>query len=517
MASITYTIPIGVELASYIDPQGTQTVGTTSWAFNKPGNISLTLFSFSDDGGSGFDTSNGPEGIITGFELKVPLLGVPTVVLEASNVSGDQDGILKEITLQDFLAKLAVSADAAAEYLLSGKDEVFGTSGKDLLQGFASDDQLSGDAGDDTLIGGPGIDTQSGGIGNDTFVFNAGDGGATHEIIYGGDGTDTIRFDVSVSIPFFGMDQIERLQFGAAATVETSQFIGDHVSNLTIIGSAGANTLSFKLLTEAFDVTYDPVFDFSTYAFQSWGPEDRFLVTGTASADLIRGPRVAASIDGGFGDDYIIGGVGGDSLTGGAGADTLAGGKGSDTYVADGLDEILESAGGGLDTILSAGSFSLSGHAYVENLALANASAKTSAKLTGNALANTITGDAGANTLAGGLGKDVLDGKAGTDSFVFNTALSKTANVDAVKAFSVKDDTIRLENAVFKALGKAGKFASDKFHKGKSAADAEDRIVYDSKTGALYYDPDGVGGAGQVKFAVLSKKLALTHADFVVI
>jgi Ca2+-binding RTX toxin-like protein len=111
----------------------------------------------------------------------------------------------------------------------------------------------------------------------------------------------------------------------------------------------------------------------------------------------------------------------------------------------------------------------------------------------------------------------VLDGKAGTDSFVFNTALSKTANVDTVKAFSVKDDTIRLENAVFKALGKAGKFASDKFHKGKSAADAQDRIVYDSKTGALYYDPDGVGGASQIKFAVLSKNLKLAYHDFVVI
>jgi Ca2+-binding RTX toxin-like protein len=507
MATINYNTPIGVELASYIDPAGMQTKATKEWTITKPTlNVSLVLTTT-----GAFDLMNGT-GTIDGFQVKTPLLGgVPTAVVTASNVSFDQD-----ITLEAFLAKLAVSADAAAEYLLSADDEVIGSTGKDLLQGFAGDDQLFGAAEDDTLVGGPGFDSQSGGIGNDTFIFNAGDGGATHEIVSGDDGTDTLRFEGSVTVPVFFMDQIERLQFGAAATVETSQFIGDHVSGLTIIGSAGANTLSFKLLTEAFMVTYDPVFDFSTYAFQSWGPEDRFLVTGTASADLIRGPRVAASIDGGLGDDYIIGGAGGDSLTGGTGADTLAGGKGSDTYVADGLDEILESAGGGLDTILTAGSFSLSGHAYVENLALANAAAKTSAKLTGNALANTITGDAGANTLAGGLGKDVLDDGARKDLFLFNTALGKT-NVDTIVKYSVKDDTVRLENKVFKALGKAGKLDSDAFHKGKGAADAEDRVIYDSKTGALYYDPDGVGGAAQVKFAVLSKKLALTHADFVVI
>ena len=59
---------------------------------------------------------------------------------------------------------------------------------------------------------------------------------------------------------------------------------------------------------------------------------------------------------------------------------------------------------------------------------------------------------------------------------------------------------------MFKALKKTGKLGSDTFHKGKAAADAEDRVIYDSKTGALYYDPDGVGGASQIKFAVLSKK-----------
>jgi Ca2+-binding RTX toxin-like protein len=286
MAQIKYNIPIGVELASYIDPAGTQTKTAKEWTITKAGsNIAVVLTTEGT-----FDTAAGT-GTINGFQVKTPLLGgVPTVVLEASTVSGDQDGILKEITLEGFLAKLAVSAEAAAEYLLSGKDDVIGSTGKDLLRGFEGNDFLDGGNDQDTLIGGAGNDFINPGLGDDLIVFNAGDGGPAIEQVYDAGGTDTIRFNGSISVPVFKMDQIERLEFGAAATVETSQFIGEQVENLVIIGSAGENVLSFKLLTEAFMVTYDPVFDFSTYAFQSWGPEDRFLVTGTASADLIRGP-----------------------------------------------------------------------------------------------------------------------------------------------------------------------------------------------------------------------------------
>ncbi len=55
------------------------------------------------------------------------------------------------------------------------------------------------------------------------------------------------------------------------------------------------------------------------------------------------------------------------------------------------------------------------------------------------------------------------------------------------------------------------------FVKATKAQDAEDRIVYDRKTGALYYDQDGSGSKAQVKIAMLNKNLALTHNDFFVI
>jgi serralysin len=52
---------------------------------------------------------------------------------------------------------------------------------------------------------------------------------------------------------------------------------------------------------------------------------------------------------------------------------------------------------------------------------------------------------------------------------------------------------------------------------GAAAQDAQDRIIYNSATGALLYDSDGVGGAAAVQFAELSAGLALTNLDFLVV
>src|SRR3954469_16951784 len=50
----------------------------------------------------------------------------------------------------------------------------------------------------------------------------------------------------------------------------------------------------------------------------------------------------------------------------------------------------------------------------------------------GNASAQIIQGNAGANVINGGLGNDMLYGLGGADSFLFDTALNASTNVDAV-------------------------------------------------------------------------------------
>jgi Ca2+-binding RTX toxin-like protein len=50
-----------------------------------------------------------------------------------------------------------------------------------------------------------------------------------------------------------------------------------------------------------------------------------------------------------------------------------------------------------------------------------------------------------------------------------------------------------------------------------TAGDADDRIVYNTTTGTLYYDPDGTGAAAATAFAVLSTQPTLTAGDFLIV
>jgi aryl-phospho-beta-D-glucosidase BglC (GH1 family) len=137
----------------------------------------------------------------------------------------------------------------------------------------------------------------------------------------------------------------------------------------------------------------------------------------------------------------------------------------------------------------------------------------------GNLGKDTLFGAGGNDSLYGGSGNDVLKGDKGQDTFIFDTKPERSRNGDKILDFSVKDDSFWLDNKVFTTLGsgsaaKPRKLKADMFSQGKSAQDKEDRIIYDSKQGILYYDPDGTGSKAQVKFATLAKSLKLTYHDF---
>jgi Ca2+-binding RTX toxin-like protein len=134
----------------------------------------------------------------------------------------------------------------------------------------------------------------------------------------------------------------------------------------------------------------------------------------------------------------------------------------------------------------------------------------------GNAVNNLIVGNAGNNVVNGGFGNDILRGLGGADTFFFSTVLNAVHNVDRIDDFSVPADTIRLENSIFTGLA-AGVLGANAFHIGAATADAFDRIVYNSTTGALSFDADGVGGTAGIQFAHLATGLGLTHADFAVV
>jgi Ca2+-binding RTX toxin-like protein len=63
----------------------------------------------------------------------------------------------------------------------------------------------------------------------------------------------------------------------------------------------------------------------------------------------------------------------------------------------------------------------------------------------------------------------------------------------------------------------AGGLAASRFATGTAAKDADDRIIYDTGSGKLYFDGDGSGSGAQILFALLPDKPALDAGDFIVI
>lgn len=236
-----------------------------------------------------------------------------------------------------------------------------------------------------------------------------------------------------------------------------------------------------------------------------YGGEDHDWLDGGTENDTLYGGSGNDSLYGRKGDDYLNGDADNDRLAGEAGNDRLYGGTGHDRLYGGTENDRLY-GGSGNDMLY--------GESGMDRLY----GDTSNDKLYGNAGNDTLYGGSGNDTLYGGSGNDGLSGGAGRDTFVFDVRPHKTLNVDRIYDFNVTYDSIFLENSVFKVgkgtLAKPQKISSDMFTVGKHAADAQDRIIYDKSTGALYYDADGTGGSVQVRFAVLQKNLKLTYHDF---
>src|SRR5205823_11046111 len=78
------------------------------------------------------------------------------------------------------------------------------------------------------------------------------------------------------------------------------------------------------------------------------------------------------------------------------------------------------------------------------------------------------------------------------------------ANADTIGSFDVSWDRIQLDAAAFANIGAAGRFSAGdvRFYSAPGATgghDADDRIIYDTSSGQLWYDADGNGpGAAQL-------------------
>ena len=234
--------------------------------------------------------------------------------------------------------------------------------------------------------------------------------------------------------------------------------------------------------------------------------------------------------------DTVTGGAGADRLEGDLYGNVLIGKGGGDTYIVNNAgDRVIETSGGGTDTVIASVNHILSGN--VENLvgqgtgAIALTGNSLANRLTGNTASNKLSGGAGNDILSGGfgndklmggLGKDVLAGGAGKDIFVFDSKPNAKTNLDKIVDFNVRDDSIWLDNKYMAKLGKGTplkplKLNAKFFTIGDKAKDANDYLIYNAKKGILFYDADGAGTKAAAAIATLKKGLKLTYADFFVI
>jgi Ca2+-binding RTX toxin-like protein len=278
-------------------------------------------------------------------------------------------------------------------------------------------------------------------------------------------------------------------------------------------------------------------------------PESRLIILDNEITYALSDDLTYINVLGNIQNNQITGNSGDNTLDGNAGVDTLAGGTGNDAYVVDqpndfpGLigDTIVEQAGEGTDTVYSYVGYALGAH--IENLILfdnpdipltqviSGIGNNLNNVVTGNQHDNDLYGGAGKDTVSGGLGndllhgdagRDILKGGAGRDIFVFDTKPNKATNLDRITDYNVKEDTLWLDNAIFKKLGRGSednprKINKSYFEVGSKAGDKNDYILYNSKTGVLSYDADGSGRGKAVEIAQLSKNLKLTFNDVFIV
>jgi VCBS repeat-containing protein len=390
------------------------------------------------------------------------------------------------------------------------------------------------DSDGDILRGTKGIDTIfAGGIGSDLYLVD--DAGDTI-VETAGNGTAD-RVAAFVSFALAADDDIEILSTASAAGKAAINLTGNILSQ-TIVGNAGNNILhdggvggadtmvgldgndtyvvynSGDVIVEFLNEGTDRVSSGVDYTLGK-AVHVELLTTTSATATYavnLTGNAFAQTIRGNAGDNVLHDG-------GTGAADTLSGGKGDDFYqIYNSGDTIVELDGEGADRVSAAVDFVLTAGASVEYLNTTSLLSAFSVDLTGNALVQLVRGNQGVNTLDGGGGEDVLYGMGGADNFRFSTALGGD-NIARIADFAAGTDKVHLDDAIFTALTTLGALDANAFKDTAAGAkDADDRIIYNSDTGALAYDADGSGTAfANIRFATITGSPLLTAADFVVV
>jgi serralysin len=318
-----------------------------------------------------------------------------------------------------------------------------------------------------------------------------------YRAIWDGGGKDTYDFSN------FGTDQVIDLRAGGWSTISADLlgggFYGLDSSGLTILDSDGQP----KIFTARGNLANPDLYHGST----------RSLIENASAGsgdDFVFGNELANLLKGNAGNDALFGGKGADVLDGGDGSDTA---RYLDGFGAINVNLARGTAAGGAaegDTFVS-----------IENVW----GTSRSDRIVGSSAANQLVGFGGADRLSGGGGRDFLNGGdgrdtltggAGSDRFVFDSLPDTALNLDTLNDFKPGTDALVFSLALFSSLAATGTLSAGAFWSGAgviAAHDADDRLIYDSTSGALWYDADGTGKGEAAEVAVLIGHPALVYQD----
>ena len=384
------------------------------------------------DGGGGFDTF-----IVSGAKANYAITFLNATQVQISDSVGGRDGIdiltnIVEIRFSDVTVTVSNLLSAGGLPNL-----INGTIGDDSLVGTAGNDALNGLAGNDTLNGGDGFDTLAGGAGDDIYVVDTAMDTLTE---LANDGKDTLQSSVTIGFLASNIENITLTGVNAinATGNDLANAITGNSANNIFSGGRGNDTFEGAGGTDTVVLT-GVKSDYSIAVLSANSIAVTDLTAGRDGTDTISNvtnvqfsdglETVAALIVAHAGDATILGTAGDDAdlrgtagndrIDGGFGNDKMTGGAGNDTYLIDSaLDNVVEEAIGGFDTIVSTVSVSLLA-SNVENLTL---SGNRSIDGTGNSLNNFMVGNAFANKLDGRLGSDRMYGGGGNDTYYLNLA-----------------------------------------------------------------------------------------------
>ncbi|MEQ1598054.1 MAG: hypothetical protein ABL880_01680 [Methylotenera sp.] len=454
-------------------------------------------------GGKGDDTyivrggetiiENANEGIDT--QILSYNTGIPTAFLIDPNSEIENFILANDNVLHDYISGTNKDNLIIANNIANN---IYGLSGNDELKGMGGDDKLYGMSGNDILWGD---------AGNDTFVFESA-GTSTSDIVKDFvSGQDKIRVsDGTFFIPsLLSGIYTDMFVLGSAAQDANDYFIynkstGDLFFDIDGNG-INAQQLIANFLPNSNLLQTDFVGALNTT--QSGG----LSIVGTNNSEQLNGGVGNDTISGGGGFDSINGNDGDDLLIGGPEADAIHGDNGNDTiYGGDFLDNLYGDAG---DDVIY-------GEARMDNLY----GGTGNDSLFGGDDVDSIDPGDGNDLVDGGDGNDgiftsngidTLTGGGGGDRFIL-TSNSASSGVDVITDFASNVDVIMLRTSVFSVIGTlTGAFISGP---DAVALDNNDYFIYDTSSGALYYDADANGAGVQEQLITLVGAPTLIEHDF---